>query len=82
MKKLDEKLVAGWRQSWRLWSMRLNALASLVITYVLASPEVLLSTLNALPPEMRAVFPPMAGFAVFALVAFARLKKQGGRDDR
>lgn len=56
--------------------MRLNAVASLLVAYVLASPEILLSTLNQLPPEMRACFPPFVGFALFAIVSLARLWKQ------
>jgi hypothetical protein len=76
------KLIDDWRRSHRLWSMRLNALASLAVTYVLASPEVLLSTLNALPPELRAAFPPLAGFLLFAVVAIARLHKQERSDGK
>jgi hypothetical protein len=56
--------------------MRLNALLSVAVAYLLASPEILLSTLNSLPPELRVVFPPAAGFVLFALVTVARLWKQ------
>lgn len=70
------RLVDDWRSSWRWWSMRLNALASLMIAYVLASPEVLLTTLNQLPPEIRAYVPPFAGIALFLFVAAVRLWKQ------
>lgn len=70
------KFVMTVRESFKLWSQRLNVLASVAIAYVLASPEVLLSTLNQLPPELRAYFPPVAGFAIFALVTIARLYRQ------
>lgn len=75
------KLVENWRQSWRWWSMRLNAAAALLITYVLAAPDVLLSVLNSLPADTRAVFPPAAGIVIFLLVAGVRLYKQNHKDD-
>lgn len=74
------KLIEEWRSSWRWWSMRLAAIASLAVGYVLAYPDILLSTLNALPPEMRQAFPPFVGFALFAIVSLARLVKQGKHD--
>jgi hypothetical protein len=83
---MKPKLDPNWKSSWRWLSMQLNVLASLLVAYVLASPEVLLTTLNQLPPEIRAYFPPMAGFVLFALVALARLWKQnhpkGPSDDQ
>lgn len=69
-------VVPNVRTALKMWSMRLNLAASLAVAYVLASPDVLLQVLNALPPEMRAVFPPFVGVALFALVAVARLVKQ------
>lgn len=74
------KLIEEWRSAWRWWSMRLAAVGSIAVAYVLAYPDILLSTLNALPPEMRAVFPPAIGFVLFALVSIARLVKQGKHD--
>lgn len=74
------KLVRDWRSSWRWLSMRLAALGSAAVAYVLASPEILLTTLNQLPPEIRAIFPPFAGLALFAIVAAARLWNQQHRE--
>lgn len=76
------KLVENWRNSWRWWSMRLNAMAAVMITYVLAAPDVLLGVLNSLPADLRAVFPPMVGIVLFALVAAVRLYNQGHNHDR
>lgn len=78
---LKPKLTDDARLWWRMWSVRLAAVGSLAVTYVLASPDILLSTLNAMPPEIRAIFPPFAGFALFALVTIVRLIKQGGKRD-
>lgn len=66
----------GFKKSFRLWSQRLNVIASLIVVYVLASPDILLQTLNQMPSEIRGIFPPAAGIALFALVSFARLYKQ------
>jgi len=74
------KLIEEWRSAWRWWSMRLAVIGSAAVAYVLAYPDILLSTLNALPPEMRAVFPPFMGFALLAVVSIARLVKQGKHD--
>jgi len=74
------KLIEEWRSWWRMWSMRLAVLASAAVTGVLAYPDILLSTLNALPPEMRAVFPPFMGFVLLGLVSLARLVKQEKKD--
>lgn len=78
---MKHKLVEDWRSCWRWWSMRLNALAAVLIGYFLASPEVLLVTLNQLPPELRAYVPPAAGLVIFVLVALVRLWKQEAKSD-
>ena len=75
------KLIDDWKKAHRLWSMRLNLIASAIVAYVLAAPEVMLGVLNSLPPEMRSLFPPFAGFALFALVTLARLAKQKEKPD-
>lgn len=75
------KLIDDARLWWKMWSVRLAALGSIAVGYVLASPDVLLSTLNAMPAEVRQLFPPFAGLALFALVTLVRLIKQGGRND-
>ncbi len=71
------RLIPHWRQSWRLWSMRLNAAASIGIAYVVASPEILLSTLNQIPDELRTYLPPLLGFGLFGVVSLVRLYRQG-----
>jgi len=74
------KLVEEWRSWWRLWSVRISAVATIIWAYLLASPDVMLSVLNSLPPELRDVLPPAAPVAIFALVTIARLIKQGPKN--
>lgn len=76
LEKLEAKLVNNWRNAWKWWSMRLNLIASVAVAYLLSSPELILTTLNQLPPEMRAFFPPAIGFVLFAVVAGVRIWKQ------
>lgn len=64
---------------WRMWSVRLAAVGSIAVGYVLASPDVLLSTINALPPEMRTFLPPATGMVLFGVVTIVRLWKQGSK---
>ncbi len=76
------KLIDDWKAKvWKLWSVRLAAIASAMIAYVLAAPDVLLSVLNSMPTELRAAFPPFAGMGLFAFVTLVRLWKQSHHDD-
>lgn len=73
---LTSRLVPEARDWWRLWSVRLGALASLLFSYLLAYPDILIRTLNELPPEIRQAFPPAAGLGLFVLVTLVRLYNQ------
>jgi hypothetical protein len=64
---------------WRYWSVRLAAIGSVAVSAIIAYPDILIRTLNELPPEIRAAFPPAAGIVLFALVTLARLYKQQGK---
>ena len=66
---------------WKMWSIWLAGLASLVTGVIVASPDVLLRTLNDLPPEMRTWLSPGISIGVFILVTLVRLWKQGGKHD-
>ncbi|WP_313737199.1 DUF7940 domain-containing protein [Sphingobium yanoikuyae] len=72
--------ITQWRRVWRWWSVRLSALATMVWAYLLASPDLLWTVLNSLPPDLRDVVPPIAPVAVFFVVTIARNLQQG-RDD-
>jgi hypothetical protein len=73
---LDHKLVWNWRSSWRWFSMQLALVGSLALGALFAWPEILLSTLNMLPAELRPWCPPLVSFVLFAVVALVRLWKQ------
>jgi hypothetical protein len=79
------KLITGWRQSWRLWSVRLSALGSLLMLVALAAPDMLLATWNTLPPETRELIPDDIAQAVaavlFAATIVARLVQQRSASD-
>lgn len=66
-------LVEGWRNAWKWASIRLAAVASAILAYLWAAPDVALSVLNSMPPEVRAYLSPIVGIAIFALVTSTRL---------
>lgn len=74
--KLTDRLVADWRNAWRWWSVRCAVAFGALVWIVLASPDILLGVLNALPPEMRSVFPPAFSISLTALITALRLWKQ------
>lgn len=73
-------LIDGWRQAWRLWSVRVSALGSLLSAFFMAWPDVAMSVWNGLPAEIRAALPDrvemIVPLALFALVTVTRVLKQ------
>jgi len=73
-------LIQDWRVAWRFWSLRLNALGTLLLGWFLLVPESMLTLWGFLPPEARAILPPRAAMAapliMFVLATLARLVKQ------
>lgn len=67
------KLIDGWRQAWRLWSVRLSALGTLLMAWAALAPNALLQAWNAMPAEVRALVPEDVGNAVPFLLFFATL---------
>lgn len=47
--KLNDRLVADWRTIMRLWSVQMNAIGVVIYPLLIA--------VQALPPEVQAVFP-------------------------
>lgn len=90
MKKLLDRLVIDrWRDMWKMWSIRLNAVLTALIGalgWMLATaPGTVLEVINSLPPEFRVLFPPFVSFALFGIIAIIRLwdqtKKKGSTDE-
>ncbi|MXO66247.1 hypothetical protein [Altericroceibacterium endophyticum] len=83
--KID--LIEEWRDAWRYWSVKLNAIGLAIMAWVWFDPTALLYVLNLAPPALRHYVPDrieaLIGFAVFALAIISRLVKQrkvGGRN--
>jgi len=76
------KLIAEWRQSWRLWSVRVSALGAILTGLALAAPDFLQNLWNGLPSDARALLPASVTHAVplilFVLTIVSRLVAQGG----
>jgi hypothetical protein len=74
------RLIADWRQSWRLFSVQLGIAAGLLSAAIIsAAPGLLFAVLHA-PPLERALFATMVGAAITFLPWLARVLKQGGGD--
>lgn len=56
--RLRARVIDHWRMGWRLWSVRLHALAVAVAALFAAAPSTVLEAWAALPPELKAEIPP------------------------
>jgi len=64
------------RDLWRLWSIKLAALAGLGIAWLTSNPTILPQVVAYVPERWRPLAALAAGFAGFALPTYARWKKQ------
>jgi hypothetical protein len=55
--KLRARLIEDCGRWWRFWSMRFNALALAILTFVSFDPTAALGVWNMMPGEVRAVLP-------------------------
>lgn len=71
-------LIANRRQIWRLWSVRVSALGSMIFAILIAAPDQLLAIWAALPPVLQAMIPNAAelGLALQAASLVARILRQ------
>jgi hypothetical protein len=58
------KLIDGWRQAWRLWSVRLSAIGAILMGWAALTPDALLQAWNALPADVQALLPEQVGKAI------------------
>jgi hypothetical protein len=74
------KLVPYWRSAWRLWSVRLGVVGSVLVSLFTLAPDAMLQAWLMLPGDLKAVIPPqytpMIGVAVFVLSMVARFIPQ------
>jgi hypothetical protein len=74
---MNRILIDEARQWWRLWSVRLAALAGIVAAYLAANPDQAQTLLNALPEgPLRTLVSIALGVFVFGLATGARLARQ------
>lgn len=84
VRKLKERVVARLvddvRQVHRWWSVRLNAIGLLILSYVQFDPVGALGVWNMMPAPARELLPrnflAIAGMALFGLSMLARVVKQ------
>jgi len=64
------------RKIWRLWSVKLAAVAGLIGGYFTAFPEQRDVVLDSVPPEWRPLAGVAVGFAIFATATTTRIVAQ------
>lgn len=69
-------VIPDWRTAFKMWSMRLNAVASAIIAYLIADPTFLFNVVGFMPEGRRVALALGIGVLVFILVAITRLVKQ------
>jgi hypothetical protein len=82
LQKLKDRLIADARYWYKMWSIRIAAIASIIVGYIFASPDVMLQVLNSMPAEFRAYFSPVFGIALFGFLSFVRLYNQQHKKDK
>lgn len=74
------KLIDHARDWWRLWSIRIGALGTVLASTFVAFPDIALNVWNMLPADIKQHFPPeyvsFFGIGLFALSMFARVIRQ------
>lgn len=77
------KLITNWRQSWRLWSVRVSALGAMLFAFLLAAPDQALAVWQALPADIQALIPNAKEIGLVLTIAAlaARVLRQKERSD-
>ncbi len=81
---MKPRLIDNKRHAWKLWSVQLPTIASLLFGLAAAAPGLALELWNQLPDQLRDLLPTHAATAIAAVLFGAnvvlRLLKQGKRD--
>ncbi|MFN3675284.1 MAG: hypothetical protein ACK4TC_04840 [Sphingomonas pseudosanguinis] len=77
------KLITDWRQSWRLWSVRVSAIGAMLFAFLLAAPDQALAVWQALPADIQALIPNAKEIGLVLTIAAiaARVLRQKERGD-
>lgn len=74
------KLIPNWRESWKMWSVRLSAVGASIMSIFIYFPESSLFLYNAMPYEVKKLLPDnialFIALIVFVGTAIARMVKQ------
>lgn len=70
------------RALWRFYSVKLAALAGLIVAWLLSDPTLIPRLLAALPADLKPAAPFIAGFVAFTLPVLARRLPQPPKDDQ
>lgn len=80
------ELIEDWRQSWRLWSVRLSVVGAAIMGVFTAWPDSALYLWGAMPEEVRALIPQrfVSAIALFVFVmsTASRIIKQRPKNER
>lgn len=68
------------RTLWRYWSVKLAAVAGLIVAYLMSDPTLLPRIVDAVPVGWRPAVSVLVGFAAFALPTIARRLPQTPKD--
>ncbi len=74
-------LASELRTLWRYWSVKLAALAGLVVAYLISDPTLLPRIVAHVPEGWRPVASVLVGFLAFALPTIARRLPQPPKGD-
>lgn len=74
------QLVPYWRSFWRLVSVQLTVVGTILTGWLIASPDAVLNAWLMLPADLKAVVPPKAiplvSMSLFVLSVLARIVRQ------
>lgn len=74
------RFIATARSFWRFWSLRLTALGTALLAFLISSPDTILYAWNALPADLKGVIPVdytlYISLALLVLGMFSRVVKQ------
>ena len=75
------KLIEEARQAWRLWSVRLAAVAGVLAGYLAAYPAQVQQLVDYVPEQWRPAASVLIGFTVFGLPTVLRLIAQPAKEN-
>lgn len=79
------KLIPDWRQSWRLWSVRVQAAGATLMTFAAAWPSGAKDIWESIPADIRAMLPQRTALVIAAVLFIgglaARHVQQGSKHD-